>query len=205
VKNTIFGCVLAFTLVPALAGDGGAAGLRVYRTMMPDSGPSSFAVGLGADFGLSYDPGRGGVNYIWRGEFADLGPTVRAKINNPAEIRGAIVYRESIRYPLRLNDREREPKFEFKGYSLLGDAVEFRYLLDGVLVREEIRASPDGRGVARRFRLSGPLERWWYLVEPQPGVEVSSAEGFWNEQRTSLSGSGGREFTIVVSYKGEEK
>ena len=35
-------------------------GVAVYRTMMPECGPSSFAVAFGRDLGFSFDPGRGG-------------------------------------------------------------------------------------------------------------------------------------------------
>src|SRR5688572_2556404 len=140
---------LAIAVCIAMPSTGAAAAavepdVAVYRTMMPDCGPSSFAVALRSDLGFSFDPGRGGVNYVWQGEFVDLAPTWRAKINKPAEIKGAIVYRESARYPLRLGARTNEPKFEFKGYILLPDAVEFHYLLDDVFVREEIRATPHG-------------------------------------------------------------
>jgi hypothetical protein len=178
-----------------------ASGVVVHRTMMPESGPSSFAVGFASGIGLSYDAGRGGVNYIWWGDFVDLEPTWRAKINEPAAIRGQIAYREAVRFPLRLNGSEREPTFEFRGYSLQHDAVEFRYVVDGVLVREELRALADGSGVTRHFRLSEPVRQWSYAVEPQPNLTVRSHEGAWNEPRTFLSGTG-REFSIVITRGG---
>jgi hypothetical protein len=177
-------------------------GVAVYRTMMPECGPSSFAVAFGPDLGCSFDPGRGGVNYIWQGEFVDLGPTWRAKINQPADLRGTIVYRESGRFPLRLDGTDREPKFEFKGYALLPDAVEFHYLLDGVLVREEIRASAHGRGLVRRFRVSEPAKAWSYAVDPQPNVNVSSPGGAWNEARTAIIAPGAREFSLQIELTG---
>src|SRR5688500_12089037 len=175
--------------------------VAVYRTMMPECGPSSFAVALRPDLGFSFDPGRGGVNYVWQGEFVDLAPTWRAKINKPAEIKGAIVYRESVRYPLRLGAIKDEPKFEFKGYALLPDSVEFYYLLEGVFVSEEIRATPNGRGLVRRFRVSEPVAAWSYAVEPQPGAAVSSSVGGWNEIRTAIVAPRGREFSVQIDLK----
>ena len=186
-------CGGPFRAEPALA-----ATVVVHRTMMPECGPSSFAIGLGPNLGLSFDPGRGGVNYVWQGDFVDLGPTWKAKINKPAEIRGTIVYRESRRYPLRSGRSDREPKFEFKGYTLLADAVEFQYLLDGVLVREEIRATPDGCGVVRRFQTSEPVAGWSYAIESQPGVAIASPGGAWNEARTAVTAPGGREFSLQI-------
>jgi hypothetical protein len=173
-------------------------GVAVYRTMMSECGPSSFAVALGGDLGFSFDPGRGGVNYIWRGAFVDLEPTWRAKINHPAEVRGTILYRETVRYPLRLERAGREPRFQFKGYVMLPGAVEFHYLLDETLVREEIRATPDGHGLVRRFQVREAVERWTYALEPQTTARISAVEGAWNEARTALIGPRGREFSIRI-------
>jgi len=176
----------------------------VYRTFMPEAGPSSFAVGLGANLGFCYDPGRGGISYIWRGDFVDLGPTWKAKINNPADLRGEIVHRELVRWPLRLNRPEREPTYEFKGYALLPDAVEFHYLLDGILVREEIRAAPDGSSLIRRFRLGEPCENWWLLADAAAASALSSDSGSWDQNQGALAGRGGREFSIRVNLKGAQ-
>lgn len=191
--------VFAGSLVVA---SGGAAlpadGVLVYRTMLPDCGPSSFAVALGPQLGFSYDPGRGGVNYVWQGAFVDLEPTWKAKINRPAEVTGTIVYREQARFPLRLAPGAGEPAYVFKGYVLRPDAVEFHYLLDGVPVREEIRAAPGGRGLVRTFRTDTAIAGWTYLAEPQPGAKLSSREGGWNEARTALTAAGGREFTVQL-------
>ncbi len=178
-----------------------AAEVLVYRTMMPECGPSSFAVALTPDLGFSFDPGRGGVNYVWRGEFVDLGPTWKAKINKPAELRGALVYREHVRFPLRFGAVGREPTFEFKGYALSPGAVEFHYLVDGVFVREEIRATANGRGLVRRFQVSETMAAWSYAVEPQMEVTVSSPTGGWNESRTALVGPGSREFSVQIDLK----
>ena len=165
---------------------------------MPECGPSSFAVALTPSLGFSYDPGRGGINYVWQGEFVDLAPTWKAKINHPAELRGTIVYRESVRFPLRLRDPGREPAYVFKGYVLQPDAVEFHYLLGGVPVREEIRATADGRGLVRHFRTDTAVAGWSYAVEPQPGATISSPKGAWNEARTAVTAPASREFSVRI-------
>lgn len=189
----------AILLPGGRAGPPGTGAVIVHRTMLPDCGPSSFAVALGPDLGFTYDPGRGGINYAWRGAFVDLSPTWKAKINAPAEVRGAIAYRETVRFPLRLTRAGGEPRYVFKGYVLLPDAVQFLYLLDGMPVREEIRATPDGRGLVRRFQVDTAVEGWSYAVEPQPAARISSRDGAWNEARTALTAPGGRdEFTLQI-------
>ena len=176
----------------------------VHRTMMPDCGPSAFAVALGPKLGFSYDPGRGGINYAWQGEFVDLSPTWKAKINQPAELKGTIAYREHARFPLRLTRAGGEPKYVFKGYVLLPDAVEFHYLLDGVPVREEIRAAADGRGLVRHFRVDTAVEAWSYALEPQPTAKIASAGGAWNEARTALTAPGSREFSLQIELNARQ-
>lgn len=196
--------LVAGLLAPSPAGLAAAAppgAVLVHRTMLPDCGPSSFAVALGPQLGFAYDPGRGGVNYAWQGEFVDLAPTWKAKINHPAEVKGTIVYREQVRFPLRLAPGTGEPAYVFKGYVLRPDAVEFHYTLDGIPVREEIRATPDGRGLLRHFRVDTPVAAWSYAVEPQPGARVTAPAGAWNESRTALTAAGGREFTVLVELE----
>src|SRR5690606_11192326 len=75
--------------------------VQVYRTMMPDAGPSAFAVRFQeSGVALCYDPVRGGVNYVWNGGF-DLKPTVSGKINKLAVVEGLPFYQEKEWYPLR--------------------------------------------------------------------------------------------------------
>jgi len=194
-------CLSLFLLAGSLCAASTADSVFVHRTMLPDCGPSSFAVALGPNLGFSYDPGRGGVNYVWQGPFVDLGPTWKAKINQPAEVKGTIVYREQVRFPLRLKPGAGEPAYVFKGYVLLPDAVEFHYTLDGVPVREEIRAAPGGRGLVRTFRTDTVVAAWSYAAEAQPAARLSSREGGWNEARTALTAPGGREFTLQLALE----
>lgn len=188
-------------MIAGLAAAAAAEEVLVQRTMLPECGPSSFAVALPGGLGFSYDPGRGGVNYVWRGGFVDLGPTWKAKINHPATVPGPIVYREQARFPLRLRPGAGEPVCVFRGYVLLPDGVEFHYLLDGVPLREEIRPAPGGGGLVRTFRTDTAVPGWSYLVEAQPGVRLSAPAGGWNEARTALTAPGGRAFTLRLDLE----
>jgi hypothetical protein len=195
-KLALAGCVVVSALFGA-----GAESLQVFRTMMPDAGPSAFAVGLPGEIGFCYDPGRGGINYAWRGAFVDLAPTWKAKINEPAIVRGRIGYREAVRWPLRFNGASGDPRYEFRGYLLLADGVEFHYLLDGILVREEIRPADGGRALVRRFQLSETCSAWRLAVEAQPECRVTSPEAHWSELRDALMGTTAREFTVKIELR----
>ena len=155
------------------------AEVQIERTYLPDAGPSSFAIGLPGGVNFCFDPVRGGVSYAWTGAFLDIGP-VRpgpGKFLKPAQPLGPLVYRETGVAPLRRGDPSRAPVLEFAGYTLREDAVEFRYTVDGSLVREEIRARPGG-GLIRRFHIEGGSDaRWWHVADGRPPAELKRESG----------------------------
>lgn len=178
-------CLLACLLGLANAGEP----VQVFRTFMPEAGPSAFAVVLGPQLALCYDPLRGGVNQAWQGG-VDLEPTRRAKINAPALRLGPVFYAESVRQPLRL-DPARVPEHRFRGYRYEDGAVRFVFTLDGVEVQETLQAVGDGRGLERRWQTAGdkPL---YFLAEPQTAAQLrfldgrEMAPGVWQSQAGRL-------------------
>ncbi len=165
----------------ALASATVRAEVLLERTALPlDAAPSSFAVGLPGGINVCFDPTRCAVSYVWQGGFLDL-TTVRpgmGKLISPAKLLGPVVYRESGVSPLRRGDPTRAPVVMFKGYTLGPDAIEFRYLLDDVLVREEIRVAPGSARLTRRFRLEGATDAsWWYVTAGQPARPLTVAPG----------------------------
>jgi hypothetical protein len=156
------------------------AEVQIERGFLPDAGPSSFAISLPGGVNFCFDPVRGGVSYAWTGDFLDLsemrpGP---AKFIKPAKPLGPVVYRETGAAPLRRGDPGRTPVVEFAGYSVRADSVEFRYTIDGALVREEVRARPGGGGLIRRFHFeAGSDAKWWHVVEGKPAAELKRESG----------------------------
>ncbi len=159
--------------VAALPGDAGTEAdyPRVFRTFMPDSGPSAFAVELSPSLALCYDPLRGGVGEAWTGS-VDLSPTLRAKINGPAAIVGEPFYVPTLIHPLRLGDPSAEAEHRFKGYRYEAGAVVFEFTLRGHLVSETLRADEDGRGLVRELAFpegGGPA---FLRIEEQAAAKV---------------------------------
>lgn len=151
------------------------AEVQIERTYLPDAAPSSFAIGLPGGVNFCFDPVRCSVNYAWPGDYLDITPARpgTGKFIKPAKPLGPILYREMGFAPLRRGDPGRTPVVEFTGYTLRDDAVEFRYAIDGVPVREEIRARPGGDGLTRRFHFeTGSDARWWHVVEGRPPTEL---------------------------------
>lgn len=160
---------------------------QVFRSFLPESGPSAFGVILTDDLALCYDPLRGGINQAWRGRL-DLSPTWQAKINAPAKLDGPVFYREQLVQPLRVGDPERVPVRRFKGYRYAGDAVVFDFTLDGVAVSETLR--PRENGLERVWQLAQPGTALFFRAETQPEAELQFrggeeiAPGLWRTNTT---------------------
>lgn len=151
--------------------------VQIERTFLPfDVSPSSFAIGLPGGVNFCYDPVRGGVSYAWTGGFLDIGPVrpgIGGKFLAPAGLLGPVVYRENGATPLRRGDPTRVPVYEFKGYVLHEAGIEFLYTLDGVPVREYVRAR-EGGGLIRRYVFESAADaKWWYVVDGKPAAELA--------------------------------
>lgn len=164
---------------------------------MPDAGPSAFGVVLGPELALCYDPLRGGVNQAWVGKL-DLAPTVRAKINQPAAVLGEVFYRETTLQPLRVGSAEKAPVRRFKGYRYEKEVVVFEFTLDGVLVRETLRALADEKGVLREWSVPAGVVLYFHADEQKAaGVSFSGAaevkSGIWRHE-----GGDGKLFSMTI-------
>lgn len=155
--------------------------VQIERIFMPNNAyPSSFAIGLPGGINFCFDPVRGGVSYAWTGGFIDPSSARNGigKFVDAVKLLGPVVYQESGRAPLRRGDISRVPVIGFSGYTLRADAVEFRYTVDGVAVREEIRARANGTALERRLHIEGSSDaKWWYVVEGKPPVELRPDAG----------------------------
>lgn len=177
---------------------------RVFRTFMPESGPSAFAVELAPGLGLCYDPLRGGINRAWRGS-VDLAPTLRAKINEPAAIEGEVFYEESIPHPLRLGDSAAAAEHRFKGYRYEGGAVVFEYTLRGHAVTETLRPlEDDGAGLVREFAFPPGGGRAFLRVEKQSSAEVRVEGGEEIEPDLWRFPEGGRALVTLHALAAED-
>lgn len=167
-KSLVFGAMLGVSLL--------RAEVQIERMYMPlDASPSSFAIGLPGGVNFCFDPVRAAVSYAWKGGFVDLSSTRPGpgKFINPAKLLGPVVYQETGGAPLRRGDPARQPTVEFSGYTLRENAVEFRYTVDGIAVREEISAKQGGSTLTCRFQIEGGSDaKWWHVVDGKPATEL---------------------------------
>lgn len=172
--------------------------LVVQRTIMPDSDPSSFAVDFPDRVSFCFDPVRGGINYVWQGDFADFSPARTGKFVEPIHLLGEVFYRESLPHPLRPERPDRVPRFQFRGYRLQDGFPVFLYTLDETPVEEEIRPLEDAPGLVRLFRVPAPGATFWFLLEEQPRAEVSSRTGRREENVLRFEADSAGEFEMTV-------
>ncbi|MDO8542730.1 MAG: hypothetical protein Q7S40_19995 [Opitutaceae bacterium] len=181
----------------------GPGEIVLERAFMPDAAPSSFAVTFPNGVSFCYDPVRGGVNYAWQGGF-DIAPARPGlgKFIKPVKLSGEIAYRETGPAPLRRAGAAHVPVIVFKGYRLQGDAVEFVYTTDGVLVHEEVRARPGGDGLVRRFRIepAGGDARWWYVPGPMEGAVLTTPSGQFEGSGFRFDAVAAREFSLEIVF-----
>jgi hypothetical protein len=176
---------------------------RVERGFFPDARPNAFVVGFSGGLSFCYDPLRGGLNYAWSG-FIDVSP-IRpglGKVIKAAEPLGRIVYRETGDAPVRLGDPRRVPDIRLQGYTLGPDRIEFRYLIDNVEVREEIRPRPDGTGLTRRWRYpasSGPL---WFVAATREGATCVAPQATPAADGLRFDGAAAGDVTLDLIWEG---
>lgn len=157
---------------PPIAPDTSASQPQVYRTLMPESGAASLAIGLGHGVWVCFDPQRGGVNYAWRGGL-DLSPTVAQKINQPAAIEGDLFFVDATPVPLRTTSSAARPRVQFRGYRLDRKRVTLRYQMGDLAVNETLEALPTGTGFVRHFKFTAANGPVWIQVDPQKQCNVT--------------------------------
>jgi hypothetical protein len=173
----------------------------VQRTLMPESYPGAFAITLPNGPGVCLDPVRGGINYLWNGDFVDLRPRWITKQGEPARIFGPIFYREKEWHPFRSGSPNAEPDFRFLGYTLHDGLPEFHYQIGGRDVHETLSPGREATTLLRRFRVGPGAAPLWLNLEPQPDAEVLVRGLDHDGNLASFTSSAGGEFTIEIRPK----
>lgn len=150
---------------------------QVQRTYMPEAHPGSFAVTFPQGPGICIDPVRGGVNYIWEGDFINLRPRWLTKQGDPAKYYGKIFYSNEQHKPIRTETPDKESDYQFHGYRIINGNPEFRYSVNGILIKETLTPLKKAYGVKRHFQVDGN-ESVWIISEPQKdsAINLTGAE-----------------------------
>ena len=189
---------------PPIAPDTSGGELQVYRTLMPESGAASLAIGLGQGVWVCFDPQRGGINYAWRGSL-DLSPTIAQKINQPASIEGELFFADATPVPLRSASGQQQQRVQFRGYRLSSHSVTLRYRIGDLGVNETVQALPNGNGFTRRFEFNGATSPVWLQVDPQKLSSVTCDTAVREENRFQLDLEKNSTTTMRVEIAGDKR
>jgi azurin len=171
----------------------------VCRTFMADCGPAAIAVGLpGPDGGQSYvfDAGSCRLRYAWSGGFVDNTEQWDGKGQRFTNVVGDIYYRDTDGFPWRVGSQT--PVVQFKGYQLVNRYPEFRYLVNGVEIRELVRPRTGGRGLVRTFTITPTKQPLTFIATAQPGVQYKLSTGRLQNSQVRLP-AGTRQFSLTLS------
>jgi hypothetical protein len=173
----------------------------VQRTFMPDSYPGSFAITFPNGPGVCFDPVRGGINFIWEGDFIDLRPRWLTKQGAPPRFFGPVFYRETAWQPQRLGAPTRDANFQFRGYALKPGGPEFRYQIGGRDVFETLAANAEGTGLTRRFRVGAGTGPLWIKLEAQADAEIALTGLVREGDHATFASPAAGEFAIEIRRK----
>jgi hypothetical protein len=179
----------------------------IQRTSMADAFPGALAITFPGGPSLCFDTVRGGINYIWDGDFVDLHPWWTGRHGDPlrtfaARISGEVFYRDgSMSLALHVGSSSDPSVYHFRGYRLGKDGFpELLYSVGGTGVTEELRPVGDGAGVECTFHVeAGPRPLWMRLpTGSKAEVGVSGAVRDGDFVRYDATGAG----TFAVTFRG---
>lgn len=171
----------------------------LYRMFVRDSGPASIAVALPGGQNYVWDAGACRLRYAWRGGFLDPMPHWRGNGDAFAEVKGRIYWRAGAEFPLRIGAHGNVPKVQFKGYQLVNRYPEFRYEVDGVEVRELIKAPHHGSGLEIAFTLGATAAPVFYIADENGGAKFASSAGQFKDGVLELTSEQARSFTVTLT------
>ena len=169
---------------------------HLQRTVLPDAHPGSFALTFPEGVGVCLDPVRGGINYLWAGEFADSRLRWLTKQGAPARLDGPVWFREPPGPAWRTKPGGPAAAWRFRGLSTRAGMPEFNYEVAGRTVTEHPGATPDGRGLERRFKAGPGTYPLWLRLAPQPGVLIEVTGARREADHAGFTGQAAGEFTV---------
>lgn len=171
---------------------------HVQRTVLPDAHPGSFALTFPEGVGVCLDPTRGGINYLWAGEFADPRPRWLTKQGAPARLDGPVWYREPPEPGWRTSASGPAAGYRFRGHSMRAGMPQFHYEVAGRSVTERPVAAPDGQGLTRHFTVGPGKHPLWLRLAPQPGVLMEVTGARREADHAGFTGEAEGEFTVQL-------
>ena len=171
---------------------------NLYRVYIEGASPAAIAVRLSEGLSYCWDAGISKLRFAWKGGFVDNSALWKGHKDAQAHIIGEVFYRDRVDFPIRINEGDRHPEVEYKGYRLIDRLPEFHYTVNGVDVYEFISAAPSGNGLIRKFRIPESDSKVWFSFDASDGVHYQSSVGEMKSGRLELSAQEAKEFSITM-------
>ncbi|MEM7395802.1 MAG: cytochrome c, partial [Verrucomicrobiota bacterium] len=198
----------------------------VVRTFMPGASPAAIAVGLPGAQHYCWDAGECRLRYVWsKGSFlinnrvhwSSNGKPVASFIGEPYyRARNSLISEDELRdrnqtnvrnpaydtseavdFPIRFGSGE-QPLPQFRGYRLIEEHPEFWCRVGEVDIRELIRVTADGKGIVRRFVISGHRQPVTVTLASPPTAKITTSAGVFSEGTLQLTAQEAEAFTITI-------
>jgi mono/diheme cytochrome c family protein len=173
----------------------------LFHCFLTDVSPRSIAVGLPGKVSYCFDAYTSELRYVWNGPFLDVKPMWTLRGAGPVKILGQKCYTAPTEFPLRIGDPTMTPSVQYLGYDLIQGYPQFRYEVNGVLVRELITLQ-EGTGPAKKlachFDLGAVDKDVWFNGGPEATVggalaPSTAAKGWWK-----IPGGSPVRFTVEI-------
>ncbi|HSH95390.1 MAG TPA: c-type cytochrome [Roseimicrobium sp.] len=175
----------------------------LVRTFMPDSSPRSIAVGFKERQNICFDAEECRLRYAWVGDFVDMQGAWDARGGQPAGILGTKYYSTERKQPFQSASSETSGGAVFQGYSFLRGVPEFRYTINGLIVKEQITELPAGAGIKRTFEVVHAAAEAWFDIESFPNVEITSSVVEATPGRIRIPGGPVFRFELTIKARGK--
>jgi hypothetical protein len=181
----------------------------VERTVMADAIPGALAICFPGGPSLCYDTVRGGIDYIWDGDFVDLHPWWTARHGQPlrafeARIWGDIFYRDKdMALAEHVGTKDEQSIYHFRGYRLEGDGFpRIFYSVGDRDITEDLAAAGDGKGVLRTFHVTAGTAPLWLRIDSHSAAEVIAQGATRVGDYVHFDSEAAGEFTITIRRGG---
>jgi mono/diheme cytochrome c family protein len=176
----------------------------LLHCFLTDVSPRAIAVGLPGQASYAFDAYTSELRYVWTGPFLDVKSIWTLRGAEPVKILGQKCYTAPAEFPLRFGDSSAMPRVQYLGYDLIKGYPQFRYDVNGVIVRELIKTD-EGAGatnnLACHFDLGAVEKDVWFNGGPDATVigavaPAPDSKGWWK-----IPGGAAVRFTVEIPVK----
>ncbi|HEV8604821.1 MAG TPA: hypothetical protein VGQ99_05615 [Tepidisphaeraceae bacterium] len=141
----------------------------------------SIAVGFPNMTSYVFDAQSSQFCYAWTGGFIDMTSGWSDRGDSSGRRVGRAFYTAQAGSPIYIDNLDKEPRLEFKGYGLNKKIPEFFYTVDGVTVTERITPAEKGIGIIRTFEIEAGNKAVYFATQEDPTLNITADKGQFQE------------------------